>query len=537
MRYFAPLVFCFLLFSCSPVKKEDARKAFRYNESKGITTLDPAFARRENEIRPISQIFNGLVEMDDSLHIKPSIAKHWSISPDGTEYTFYLRNDVYFHDHRIFPSGKGRAVVAADFVYSFNRILDPKIASPGLWVFSQVDTSLNRFRALNDTTFTIKLIRPFASFLGLLTMPYCYVVPHEIAAYYGRDFRSNPVGTGPFMLKIWREGEKLVLSKNPRYFETDSAGNRLPYLDAISVTFITEKQSEFLEFMKGNLDFLSGVQTAYKDVLFTRSGLLNPKYNDKFQLLTQPYLNTEYLGFMLDQSLIKHPYQQKALRKAINYGFNRTEMMKYLRNNLGTPAYNGFIPKGLPAFDKDLEVYRYNPDSARRLLAQSGFPNGKGLPPITLTTTADYVDICEYIQHELAGVGIPVQIEVSNGATFREMVAHSKLAFFRGSWIADYPDAENYLSLFYSKNFSPSGPNTTHFKNSEYDRLYERALLETDELKRNEIYRKMNRIIIEEAPVIPLFYDMVVRICPVTIKNFSGNAMNILRLKRVQKVG
>jgi peptide/nickel transport system substrate-binding protein len=338
------------------------------------------------------------------------------------------------------------------------------------------------------------------------------------------------------MLKIWREGEKLVLSKNPRYFETDSAGFRLPYLDAISITFITEKQSEFLEFMKGNLDFLSGVQTAYKDVLFTRSGLLNPKYQERFQLLTQPYLNTEYLGFMLDHSLIKHPYQQKALRKAINYGFNRTEMMKYLRNNLGTPAYNGFIPKGLPAFDNEIDVYRYNPDSARRLLAQSGFPNGKGLQPITLTTTADYVDICEYIQHELAGVGIPVQIEVSNGATFREMVAHSKLPFFRGSWIADYPDAENYLSLFYSKNFSPSGPNTTHFKNIEYDRLYEKALLETDEDKRNEIYRRMNRIIVEEAPVIPLFYDMVVRICPVSIKNFSGNAMNILRLKRVRKI-
>lgn len=424
-----------LLFSCNSNMKEESRKAFRYNESKGITTLDPAFARRENEIRPISQIYNGLIEMDDSLRIKPSIAKTWHVSPDGTGYTFLLRNDVFFHHHPLFPGGKGRKVNAYDFVYSFNRILDPKIASPGLWVFSQVDTSGQPFRALNDSVFTIKLVRPFASFLGLLSMPYCYVVPKEIAESYGRDFRSNPVGTGPFRLKIWREGEKLVLEKNPEYFEMDSSGRRLPYLDAISVTFITEKQSEFLEFMKGNLDFLSGIQTAYKDVLFTRSGLLNPKYKDRFQLITQPYLNTEYLGFMLDNSIIRHPYQQKALRQAINYGFDRSELIKYLRNNLGTPAYNGFIPKGLPAFDKDIEVYRYNPDSARRLLALSGYPNGKGLPPVILTTTADYVDICEYIQHELAGIGIPVQIEVSNGATFREMVAHSKLAFF--SWILD----------------------------------------------------------------------------------------------------
>lgn len=536
MRYAALLIFCVILFSCTTRKKYDSRKAFRYNESKGITTLDPAFARRENEIRPISQLFNGLIEMDDSLHIQPSIAKRWTISADGTEYTFYLRNDVYFHDHPRFAGGKGRKVVASDFVFSFNRILDPKIASPGLWVFSQVDTSQNAFRAPNDSTFVIKLIRPFASFMGLLSMPYCFVVPREVASYYGRDFRSNPVGTGPFKLKVWREGEKLVLEKNTHYFEKDSAGTQLPYLDAISVTFITEKQSEFLEFMKGNLDFLSGIQTAYKDVLFTRSGTLNPKYKDRFQLITQPYLNTEYLGLMLDTSLMQHPYQQKTLRKAINYGFDRSELIKYLRNNLGTPAYQGFIPKGLPAFDNSIEIYRYNPDSARKLLAQSGYPNGKGLQPITLTTTADYVDICEYIQHELAGIGIPIQIEVSNGATFREMVAHSKIPFFRGSWIADYPDAENYLSLFYGKNFSPSGPNTTHFKNAAYDRLYDLALRETNEEKRNDLYRQMNRIIIDEAPVIPLFYDMVVRIAPVNIKNFKGNAMNLLRLKRVRKI-
>ncbi len=537
MRYFVVLYLLMLFISCSGKKETETRKAFRYNESKGITNLDPAFARRENEIRPIFQLYNGLLEMDDSLNVRPSIAKSWTISSDGLAYVFTLRKDVFFHDHALFPNGKGRKVNAHDFAYSFNRIHDSKIASPGLWIFSQVDTASQKgFRAINDSTFAIQLKKPFSSFLGLLTMPYCFVVPHEVADFYGRDFRNNPVGTGPFMLKIWREGEKLVMVKNPNYFEVDKSGVRIPYLDAIAITFITDKQSEFLEFLKGNLDFLSGVQTAYKDELITRSGLLNPKYKNKYKLLTQPFLNTEYLGFMIDSTIIKHPYQRKALRKALNFGFNRSELIKYLRNNLGTPAYNGFIPKGLPAFDDQLNAYYFNADSARKYMAQAGFPNGKGLPEIVLTTTADYVDICEYIQHELSEINIPVQIEVSNGATFREMIAHSKVPFFRGSWIADYPDAENYLSLFYSNNFSPSGPNTTHFSNKKYDELYESALRESDESRRNELYKQMNRIISDESPVIPLFYDMVVRICPTNISGFTGNAMNTLKLKFVKKL-
>lgn len=522
--------------ACTGRREVDARRVFRYNESKGIARLDPAFARTQTIIWPVSQLYNGLVEMNDSLQIVPSIAKSWKVSENGLEYRFILRTDVYFHDDSLFRDGKGRRVLASDFVYSFNRIISPSIASPGLWIFANVDTTNGKgFEAVSDSVFVIHLKSPFSSFLSFLTMPYCYVVPHEVVDYYGSDFRSHPVGTGPFMFKTWREGEKLIFVKNPNYFEKDRNGKRLPYLDAISITFITDKQSEFLEFMKGNLDFLSGVNAAYKDELITRSGYLNPKYQGRFQLITQPYLNTEYLGFMLDSTLLKSPYQRKALRKAINFGFDRSNMIKYLRNNLGTSAYNGFVPLGLPAFDKDLSMYRFNSDSARIYLARAGFPNGKGLPPISLTTTADYLDLAEFIQHELSEVGISMNIEISTGATFREMVANSKVEFFRASWIADYPDAENYLSLFYSHNFCPGGPNTTHFSNRQFDELYEKAILERNSDKRNELYKKMNRIVADEAPVVPLFYDKVVRLCPINITGFSSNAMNMLKLKYVVK--
>ena len=528
-----------LLSSCSASHEKDHHKTvFRYNESKGIATLDPAYAKSQTLIWPVHQLFNGLVQMDSSLRIQPCIARSWKISDDGTTYTFYLRDDVYFHDHKLFPNGEGRKVTATDFVYSLQRIYDPRIASPGTWIFNYLDKQAGPL-AINDSTLKIYLKRPFPAFLGLLTMEYCSVVPREIVAHYDSEFGRHPVGTGPFRFKMWREGEKLIFLKNQNYFEKDRQGYRLPYLDAVAITFISDKQSEFLEFIKGNLDFLSGISPANKDELLTRAGHLNPKYENELVMHTQPYLNTEYLGFLVDTSIEKvknSPVSNVLVRKAINYGFDRKKMMQYLRNNIGTPANNGFIPKGLPAFTSDtLWGYTYNPDKARNLLAEAGYPNGKGLKAIKLTTTDDYRDICEFIQHQLSEIGVTIDIEISTGATFRDMVANSKLLFFRGSWIADYPDAENYLALFYSKNFSPGGPNYTHYQNNAYDELYKKALNSMDSRKRQHLYRQMDRMIVTDAPVVPLYYDQVVRFVHKQVKGMGSNPMNLLVLKHIKK--
>ncbi len=523
-------------FSCTEKETIKHPNVFRYNESKGIATLDPAFAKSQVLIWPVNQIFNGLVQMNNQLSIKPCIAKSWEIAKNGKRYTFYLRNDVRFHHFNLFPDGKGRIVTAHDFEYSLNRIIDPKTGSPGAWIFNQV--AENGIAAIDDTTLQIKLKNPFPAFLGLLTMPYCSVVPKEAIDYYKQDFRNHPLGTGPFQFKLWKEGEKLILTKNPNYFEKNEEGNPLPYLDAISITFINDKQSEFLEFLKGNIDFISGLSPANKDELITRNGRLNPKYENQIKMISQPYLNTEYLGFLLDTSKIsnkKSPVLNKKIRKAINYGFDRKKMMKYLRNNIGTPATNGFIPKGMPSFSDNVKGYEYKPGKTRELLKEAGYPNGEGLPPINLTTTSDYLDLCEYIQQELAKFGIEINIDVSTGATFREMVAHSKLEFFRGSWIADYPDAENYMALFYSKNFSPTGPNYTHYANKSFDYLYQKAMDETIDSIRYKLYRQMDRIVTNDAVVVPLYYDEVVRFVHHNINGFESNPMNLLNLKYVSK--
>ncbi len=510
--------------SCRRHNDGDRKMIFRYNEAAGITTLDPAFAKDQSLIWAVSQIYNGLVRLDSELNVEPCIAKSWSISDDGLLYTFIIRDDVKFHENPIFGNN-GRAVTAKDFVYSFGRILDPDVASPGLWIFSNVAD--DGFQAIDDTTLTIRLKKPFAPMLALFSMPYCYVVPHEVVDEYGDDFRNHPCGTGPFKFQYWKEGVKLVLRRNENYFETDSKGSTLPYLDAVAVTFIIDKQTAFLEFMKGNLDFMNSLDPSYKDEILTRTGQLKSKYEQQIDMESTPFLNTEYLGFQSDSLPL-------LVRQAINYGFDRKKMMKYMRNNVGRPGTEGMIPPGLPGYDSSCSYgYDYNPQLARKLLADAGFPDGKGLPPLMLTTTSNYADICKYIQQQLSLIGIEVKLDVIPPATLREQMAHGKSQWFRGSWIADYPDAENYLSLFISQNHSPAGPNYTHFSSKTYDRLYSRAIEESNPQRRLQLYRQMDSLAMRESPVIVLYYDQILHFTHKNVKGLKSNAMNALDLRKV----
>lgn len=508
---------------------------FRYNEHGNIPTLDPAFARNPQAIWPDNQLYNGLVQLDDSLNIKPDIAKSWVINDSTHTYTFFLRKDVYFHQNIAFaqkelhsPTRYTRKVVAQDFVFSFDRLTDEKVASSGSWVMNYVES----YKAIDDHTLVIQLKQPFPAFLGLLSMRYCSVVPKEALEFYGNEFRRNPVGTGPFQFKMWEENIKLVFRRNPLYFERDEEGNKLPYLEAVAITFLPDKQSEFLQLAQGKLDFISGLDGSYKDELLTSQGKLQSKYDDLAYMITGPYLNTEYFGFYLDADTPE--IKNKALRQAINYGFDRQKMVMYLRNGIGIPAIHGFIPKGLPGYD-EIDGYTYQPEKAKMLLEQYKTETGDLKPEITIGTNSQYLDLCEYVQRELQKIGISVTIDVMPPSTLRQMKSSGELDIFRASWIADYPDAENYLSLFYSPNFAPNGPNYMHFKNEVYDSLYLKSLSISNIEKRKLLYTKMDSIIIEEAPIVPLFYDMAVRFVNKKVSGLGINPQNFLVLKRVKK--
>jgi len=541
---FWSLVFSFmvlLLCGLFPVsclqKRETDKNIFHYNEQTGIASLDPAFAKNQSIMWAVHQLFNTLVEVDQNLNIVPSLAKSWEISQDRRTYIFHLRTDVFFHADQAFANEKGRPLRAIDIEYSLRRIIDKRTASPGAWIFNNKVDSADAFKAIDDSTFRLKLIRPYMPILGILSMQYCSIVPKEAVEKYGIDFRRHPVGTGPFRFVAWDEGQALILSKNKNYFERDSTGKRLPYLDGIKVSFYDNKATEFLLFRQKQIDFINDIESSFKDEVLTKKGQLRKNWERKIVLQTHPYLNIEYLGILVDSTnpLVENsPTRLKKIRQAINYGFDRRKMIMYLRNSLGIPAESGFVPAGLPSFDSaKVRGYYYDPAKSKQLLAEAGFPNGNGLPVIKLLTIPNYSDLAGFIAKQLEEIGIPVQVEVVQKSLLLELTSNNRALFFRGSWIADYPDAENYLSVFYSKN--PAPPNYTRYNNPEFDGLFEQALAETNDSLRYELYRKADQVMIDDAPVVPLWYDEWIHFTQPEIKNLNVNGLNLLELRRVYK--
>lgn len=546
-QFFLPLlamIGSILLFNnCGgDTKKDDTRQVFRFNELGDVTSLDPAMAGSFENNWALNQLYNGLVEMDTALVAQPCIAKAWNMSDDGLEYTFHLRKDVFFHDSPQFPGGKGRRVLASDFVFSFLRLFDKKISNASTLVNGidvEFGTTIPAIKAIDDSTLSIRLIKPFKPFLGILTMKYFSVVPKEVVLFYKSDFGTHPIGTGPFQLKFWKDKTSLILDKNPNYFKFDELGVRLPHLDIVSVSFVKDPDAAFMSFLSGDLDMISGIDAIKKEKVLDRNGHLNESFRDKINLISAPFLKTDYFGILIDENmeLVKNsPLKIKYLRQAINCAIDRQKIVRFRRYGLGDASFGGFIPPGMNAYDpKKLHGFTFDVERARELLDMAGFPGGKGLKTITLTTTATYMDIAEDVASQLKEIGIPIEIDVMPPTAFKSAVADSKLLMFRKSWICDYPDPENFMSIFYSKHFSPSGPNYTHFQHSEFDRYYEKCLVEQNDSLRSELFLRMDQIIVEECPVVPLYYDRIVRLVQKSITGLVVDPTNSINLERVRK--
>lgn len=532
-----------LIYACSPVDKSESVNFFRYNEDAGISTLDPAFVRSQAEIWAASQLFEGLVELDNQLQVVPCIAESWYVDKQQLSYTFILNKNVFFVDNQ---GNKLRRITATDIAYSFLRVVSPENASPGAWIFNgKIDSHLLQsgdtnnplypFYAPHEDTFVLNLSQVFNPMLSMLAMPYCFVVMPEAVQKYKQEFRLNPIGTGPFYFVKWEEEVALLFHKNNHYHQY-YRNQQLPILNGVYIELNKNKQSAFMGFIAGDFDMLNGITSQTKDELFTYDGKLNAPYKQKFKLLTAPFLNAEFIGFNIDSIPPPlSPNSYKEFRYMLNLATNKQEIITFLKNGFGIPATNGFVPMGLANFDSfRTATLPFNLPLAMDWMKNNGFSAKKPLH-LTLHTTADYVDIAVLLKNQWKKIWVALDIEVHPGNYLRQIRNQGKLVMFRSSWIADYPDPENFLACFYSPFHPPNGPNYTRFSNPFFDSVFVQSNLMDNPNQRMKSLAFLDSIVTANPPLVFLFYDKSVRLLSQNIQGFNPHPMNFLKLKYVSK--
>jgi len=557
IKYIYLVYILFLLLASCTFKNPTPKDTFRLNFPLGLETLEPVMSNSPQTIWILVNVMEGLVSYNQNNEIIPQLAKDWKISDDGLQYTFNLRTDIYFQDDKCFQNEKGRKMNSSDVKYCLERVNDPSTKTRGLWVFRDKIKGANEFyesksgkrndkinsisgiTTPNDSTVIIELYEPFAPFLSLLTMTYSFIYPKEAVDYYKEQFSTHPVGTGAYCFDKWELDKYLTLKKNYNYYEKDSLNNRLPYLDKIEITFTKSSESEFLDFLNNKYDYHEA-SAEILDALTDENGkLIKPEEKD-FILVKQPWLNTVYLIMIQNENLPAgkgSPFlNNKKLRQAINFAIDKKKIVKYVLKNRGHSADNGPLPIGMPGFDTDTKGYVYDLKKAKELLSEAGYPDGKGLE-LTLYISNDELqkNISIAIQEQLKDIGIDLKLEQVLQATLNTKQQNGEYAFTRGNWGADYFDPENFMALFYSKNIIPFGPNKTGYSNKEIDKLYEQSIKITDFNERKRIYNQMEKIVIDDAAWIFLYYNQKNYLLQKNVKGFFLDGLNNMVLKYARK--
>ncbi|MBW7855730.1 MAG: ABC transporter substrate-binding protein [Ignavibacteriales bacterium] len=532
-----------LFISCGKTTVENFRElsggikgggTYRTNELENIRSLDPVGINDVVSHHVAHQIYDNLFDLDSNLKLVPMLAESYKVSEDGTTYTFKIRQGVYFHDNKCFPDGKGREVTAEDVKYSFDRICDPRTGSKTFNYFvnyvvgareyydgisealkneqSPKLKGVSGYKAKGKYEFEIKLIQPFAPFIYYTTLASTYVVPKEAVVMYGQDFFQNPVGTGPFIFGDWKPDFELNLHRNPNYWMKDEHGNQLPYVDNIKFSFLKDNSQQLLEFKNGNLDECYRIPNEIFKEVVNENKELTPGWS-QFVLQRVPTLAIQYYGMLVTSDLFK----DKRVRQAINYAIDRDKIVRFVLNGQGyMGAVYGIVPPSMTNYDVEkIDGYEFNLQKAKDLMAEAGYPDGKGFPELSLQINAGgdrNIQIAEAIQAMLKEIGITMKLEIVQFAQHLDNIDAGKAPFYRLGWIGDYPDPENFLNLYYGKNV-PADPNaispinSTRYKNEKFDEIFEEALRTIDEKKRYELYQKAEQIAVSDAPMMYIYYD------------------------------
>jgi peptide/nickel transport system substrate-binding protein len=398
-------------------------------------------------------------------------------------------------------------------------------------------------KVVDDYKIQIELVSSFAGFLNILAMPGCWIFPKEAVDKYGQDMRVKCVGTGPFALKTVKEGEAVIMERNKDYWDRDEFGNQLPYLNTIRFSFIKEKKQELLEFRRGNLDMVFRLPTEMIGEILAEFNEAK-EGNIPFELQVTPAMSTQYYGFQH----LAEPFNNKLVRLAFNYAIDRKKIVENTLQGDGTPAFYGIVPYN-NSFEKQgfayerVKGYIYDPEKARQLLKEGGYPDGKGFPRITLQINSGGGDrnvlVAQVVQSMLKeNLNIEVDIDQMPWAQHLEKLETGKALFWRTAWIADYPDPETFLTLLYSPHIPPnlsdrSYVNSVRYKSIVFDSLYNLAMREVDDKKRFDLYVNADQIGLNEGAIMPIFYDENYRLLQTNVRNFDANAMEYRDMTRV----
>lgn len=506
-----------------------------------FVTLFPADVEDAISSKIVSQMHDGLVKFSTKdLSVLNSIAADWKIDESQTIYTFTLRDNVFFHDDECFKGGKGRKVTASDFKYSF-EILTSKETSQNTHLFKDKivgaaeylegkASDISGIEVIDDKTLKITIIKPQSSFIYLLALPNSAVIPHEAFDKYGNKMT---VGAGAFRYVKPTSDSDLYLAYNANYYAMDEDGNQLPYLDSIKFTYVPTKLTELELFRTKDIAFLYGLPTS-KIAEVVADNIANFKNKPpKTILIREPEMITQYYEFNLQVP----PFDNVKVRQALNYAVNREKLINNILNGQGTIGDKGITPmiKTFGDYDFDaIKGYSYDPDLARQLLKEAGYPNGEGFPSVRLEINLGgntHKLVASELQRQfLNTLGIHVEVEQ---VSFADKVEHSKYGkseIFRSAWVADFPSPESFLSVFYGENVpatldEPSNLNTMRYTNEMFDSLYIKGTQTVDKIERYGYFSQAEAIMMEESPVIILWYQENYTLYHSEVRHFFYNAM------------
>ncbi len=501
-------------FACTPVNRDKDANVFRMAVSSEPPTLDWNLATDSISIRVIENIMEGLTQFDRDLQAVPAVASGWSVSGDGRTYIFSIRDSVHWSD--------GKRVTAHDFEYGWKRLLNPATASQYAYFLYDIenayeynsgqlkDPSLLGVKALNDDTLQVRLKRPVVYFPSITAFTATFPLRKDIVDKYGDRWTEpgNIVTNGPFNLTEWRHEYSLTLTASRNYF-----GGR-PGLDAIRFYVIGESSTALTLYETGGLDIVSLPPLAI------------PSYKNHREYVRHPLLRGYYYGFNVE----KPPFNDRRIRQAFSMAIDRRTFPEILKG--GELPATSWIPEGMPAFNPSVGL-RFNPDGARALLRAAGYAGGAGFPAVTavFSTNPENLLIAQNLQAQWKkNLNVNITLDNQEWKVFLKTLENNTPTIFRLGWGADYPDPDNFMNLFTSN----SGNNRTRWKNREYDRLVDAAVIEKEMEGRKRLYDRAQKILTEEdVPIMPLFQNVQNLMVKPYVKGFKPNAMDIIHLKDV----